>query len=71
MIKDKIDNIFRTMFSYKGELSDSLSAEDVREWDSLKHVMFMAAIEKEFQIKFDITDMLSMKTLSQIYQKVD
>ena len=48
------------------EFSESTTASDIASWDSLNHVMFMAAIEKSFGIKFDLLQMIGMKSLGDI-----
>jgi len=54
----------------KLQLSDETSAKDIRKWDSLYHVMLITAVEKKFGIRFDLDDMLDMRTIGQICSAV-
>jgi len=43
--------IMEDMFEVDGLVyADSLSAEDIEDWDSLSHIRFMVAVEKQFGV---------------------
>lgn len=44
-------------------LSESTTADDIEEWDSLSHVQLVVAIEHEFDIRFSSVEIMSWKTV--------
>jgi len=44
----------------------STTASDIPSWNSLSHVMLIAAIESLFGIKFDLPQMIDMKSIGDI-----
>jgi acyl carrier protein len=70
-IKQKVEKIFEKIFGKVPGLNDGTSSKDIREWDSLKHIMLITAVEKEFGIKFGLDDMLNMKTFGDICSSVE
>jgi len=43
--------------------SEDLGAGDIPEWDSLAHMNLIMAIEREFQVTFDIADAVDLETV--------
>ena len=50
----------------KQEITRDSTASDIGGWNSLSHVMLIASIEKEFGIKFDLLQMIDMKSIGDI-----
>ena len=63
----EIQTIAREVFQ-KPELvvNDSLSAADVDTWTSLSFTQFIAAIEKQYDIKFKLMELLQLRTMGAI-----
>lgn len=54
-IMERLTVIFREVFEDEDiVLSEDQTAEDIENWDSLSHMMLIAAIEKEFGFKFKL-----------------
>ena len=51
-------------------ISEEMQAKDVDNWDSLNHALLIDAIEKHFDISFDLMDMISMNTVGEICDKI-
>lgn len=53
-IFSKLNEIFEDVLDLDEtpNLTDSTSANDIEEWDSLSHIQLIVAIEKAFGIKF-------------------
>lgn len=70
-ILEELNHVFKEVF-----LEDSLvineqtSPEDIEDWDSLSQITLVAAIEKRFNIKFSLEDMLSLKNVKDIIDVV-
>ena len=48
-----------------------LSARDVDGWDSLAHVRFMLAVEREFGVKFTAGEISSFKTVGDLAAAIE
>ncbi|HRI24058.1 MAG TPA: acyl carrier protein [Ferruginibacter sp.] len=60
-IVKKLTPVFRKVFSDNSlEITDSLSALDVENWDSLSHMLLISEVENEFSIKFKLKDLNKM-----------
>jgi acyl carrier protein len=46
--------------------ADSLSADDIEEWDSLSHIRFMIAVEKEFGVRFSTSEIEGFKNAGEL-----
>jgi acyl carrier protein len=46
--------------------SDSLTADDVEGWDSLSHVRFLIAVEKEFGFRFTSGEIDGFKNVGEV-----
>ena len=50
----RLTEVFQETFDDPGlELSDSMTAADVDEWDSLQHSVLVLAVEREFRIRLN------------------
>ena len=57
-----VQDIFRDIF-YEEDMviEDKTSSDDVEEWDSLNHINLVSAIEKEFEIRFALWELMALK----------
>ena len=71
-IKDKVQDIFKDIFEDDTLLVDeNTTAEDIEEWDSLSHINLVGAIEKEFNIKFALGELQSMRNVGEMLHLID
>ncbi len=70
-IKRRVLTVFTHTFTVEDDINDNTSPKDIREWDSLKHIMLITGIEKEFGIRFGLDDMLTMRTYGDICRAVE
>jgi len=67
MMLTTLQPIFEEVFKIDNlKLSASMKAKDIEGWDSLNHALLMDAIEKHFNIEFDLMDMLNMTSVGEI-----
>ena len=67
LILEKLTRIFQEVFLNPNiELSDSLTANDVDNWDSLTHMILISEIETHFSIKFKLKDLNKMKNVGDL-----
>lgn len=50
----------------KDAVLDSLTPKDVPNWDSMNYLLFIAALEKEYNITFTMDEVLGAQTLGAI-----
>ena len=66
-----LQTIFRSVFNNeKLIITPATHQGDIDKWDSLYHAVLIEAIEKNYAIKFDLMDMISMQTVGDICDKV-
>jgi acyl carrier protein len=70
-IFNEVKSIFRRIISENVEVQPETSSRDVHSWDSLNHVLFIAEVEKIFDIRFDLSDMLEMRSIADICKGID
>ena len=74
-VMEILNRIFRDNFDDESiYLSESTTAMDIEDWDSLEQINLIVAIEKEFNIKFDIdeTSFLNVgEMIETIIKKID
>ena len=70
-ISEKVQEVFRKTFE-KSDLiiTDSMSPKDLKKWDSLNHVILISEIEKEFNVRFGLQEMLESRTVGDICKTV-
>lgn len=58
----KVQDIFRDIFD-DGDLviNEDTNSDDVEDWDSLSHISLVSAVEKEFNIKFALGELMALK----------
>lgn len=66
MTKDEIflivQDIFRDIFDDVNlEIRNETNSDEIEEWDSLNHINLVCAIEKEFNIKFALGELETLK----------
>jgi len=59
----KLQIIFDRLFVEPPALRPGMTAKEVPDWDSLKHVELLMAIEKELGISFSLGEMVSTQNV--------
>ncbi len=47
-------------------IKDTLSAKDIPEWDSMNYLLFIADVEKAYEVSFSMDEVLGAQTLGDI-----
>lgn len=55
----------------KFEMRDELSASDVEGWDSLRHMVIITEIEKQFDFKFKLKELNSLKNMATLIALIE
>ena len=70
MIKE-LEAVFREVFNNeKLVLTPETTNNDINGWTSLTHAILINSIERKFNVTFDIQEMLSMQTVTDIINRV-
>ena len=68
-IYERLNDVFRDVFDDDTiEVDDLTTADDIAAWDSLEHINLIAAVEKEFGIKFRMGEVSTMKDVGEMVQ---
>lgn len=62
-IKKTMSDVFNVDIK---EIDDDISIHSIDEWNSMKHMQLMLALEKEFKIHFDDEEIPTMTTFDSI-----
>ena len=65
----KLKKILKKVFEID-EIDLNYSMDDIPEWDSFKHILLLTKIEKEFNIKFEVSDFIEMRSIPIIKSKI-
>ncbi len=66
-ILSQVECIFRDILDNETiVLTDSSTANDIEDWDSLTHIQLIVAIEKHFRIKFTSREILSWNNVGEM-----
>jgi acyl carrier protein len=63
----RLTEIMRDVFDVDDlQYNDSLKADDVEGWNSLSHVRFLVAVEKQFGFRFTSSEIDGFKNLGEV-----
>ena len=66
-MREKVIKIMSTVFQLdKNEINDNSSMENVKSWDSLKHINLIISLEEEFDCEFPSDEVVQMISLKKI-----
>ena len=70
-IINRLNTIFREVFEDGSiQVTQEMTANDVEKWDSLSHLAMVIAVEKEFCIKFKLKELVSMKNVGDLINRI-
>jgi acyl carrier protein len=50
----------------EASVTDALTAKDIPEWDSMNYLLFIADLEKEYNVSFTMDEVLSADSLGTV-----
>ena len=66
------NQIVQELFSFKEEdVKDELSSKDIPNWDSMNYLLFVAELEKNFNMSFTMDEVMNAETLGDLRKLVD
>lgn len=71
VIKDKLSDIFKDVFKSNNiVITDLLTASDVDGWDSLSNMIMIDKVEKVFNIKLKLREIISMQNVGDLIKAI-
>jgi len=66
-IQSRLQEVFRDIFDDQAiVLFREMTAKDIEDWDSLTHINLVVAVEKEFGLKFNLTEIKGLKNVGEM-----
>ena len=63
----KLNEVFQDIFDDEDIIvNDTTTADDIEDWDSLEHINLVVAVEKKFNIKFNMGEVSSFKNVGEM-----
>ncbi|MBO4375004.1 MAG: acyl carrier protein [Lachnospiraceae bacterium] len=64
---EEINLIFRDVFDDDSlVITDSTNSDDIEDWDSLEHINLVVAMEKKFNMKFNIKEVGQLQNVGEM-----
>lgn len=64
---DRLEEVFRDVFDNDSiTLYEDTTADDIDDWDSIEHITLIAAVEKEFGMRFTMGEVSGMKNVGEM-----
>lgn len=71
-ILEKVQLVFRDVLDNDElELQETMSAEDIEDYDSLSHIQLVVAIEKSFGIKFTSAEIMNWDNIGSMLDSIE
>lgn len=71
-IYKNLNEVFRDVFDDDTIcVTDTTTANDIEDWDSLEHIGLVVAIEKKFNIKFNMGEIVNLKNVGEMVDIIE
>lgn len=71
-IYERLNKVFRKVFDDESiTVKAKTTANDIEDWDSLEHINLIAAVEREFKVKFSMKQVSSMKNVGEMVEIIE
>ena len=66
-IFERLNEVFRDVFDDDSlTVTETTTAADIEDWDSLSHITLVSAVEDEFHMKFSMKEVVEMKNVGEM-----
>ena len=67
----RLNEVFRDVFDDEDiTVNDETTANDIEDWDSLEHINLIIAVEKAFNIKFNMGEVNDFVNVGEMVDKI-
>jgi acyl carrier protein len=71
-IKARLNRVFQEQFDDDEiEVFDDMTAECIEEWDSLMHIVLVVAVEKEFDIRLNASEVGKLGNVGEMIRLIE
>lgn len=71
-IFEKLNQVFRDVFDDETiTVNDATTALDIDGWDSLMHITLLSAVEDEFDVSFNMKEVVKMKNVGDMVDIIE
>lgn len=71
-IREKVQEIFRDIFDNRElAINDITNSSDIEEWDSLNNVNLIVSMEKEFKVKFALSELINLNNVGEMIYLIE
>ncbi|WP_108868382.1 acyl carrier protein [Aquimarina aquimarini] len=71
-ILSKVKEAFVSVLEHDNfQLTDETTADDVDGWESVTHMMIISEVEKIFNIKFKLMDLMNMNNVGDLIKTIE
>ena len=68
-MEDQVKQVIADVLALDAKAIDEFTVKDsTASWDSLNHINLIVALEQEFQVSFDVSEIESMQSYSEILE---
>lgn len=67
----KIEAICHRIFGEKTLITEETTSSEIEKWDSMNHVLLIAALEDEFDIQFDIMEIIEINAIGNFINLIE
>ena len=65
-VRNKVFELVRKVFNYDGEITMETKASDIKTWDSMNQIRFIAEVEGLFSVKLKMKDLISFNSIGSV-----
>jgi len=67
----RVEEIYKKILEVdEMHLEDSMTANDVEGWDSLTHSLLINQVQKDFQVKFKLREVIALKNVGELFDLI-
>ena len=71
-ITGKLKSVFQKILEENDiTITREMTAQDIEKWDSLRHIQLISEVEKVFEIKFKLREIMNMNKVGDLIDLID